>query len=110
MNKYVVSGVAAGALMGASVAVQAAPLSVPTSSLEDGSIVQRVDYRRCSWRGESGAVFGCAVNPACMDTTPTLVRKRIGLALRAGGGRWTTKGVAATGGVSSTKARHRVAA
>ena len=53
---------------------------------------------------------GCVAAHGCMDTTPTLGRKRIGQALRAGGGRWTTKDVAATGGVSRTKARNRVAA
>ena len=51
MNKYVALAVATAGLAGASVAVQAAPLSVPASSTDDSSIVQKVDYRRCSWRG-----------------------------------------------------------
>lgn len=49
MNKYVALAVAAGGLTGASVAVQAAALSVPTSANES-SLVQKVDYQHCSWR------------------------------------------------------------
>ena len=62
MKKYVALGVAAGALMGA-YAVQAAPLSVPTSSVENGSVVQKVDYRRCSWRGGERRCFWVRSGP-----------------------------------------------
>ena len=109
MKKYVALAVAAGALMGTS-AVQAVPLSVPTSSVENGQSFKRSIIAVVPGVGENGAVFGCAVDPGCMDTTPILGQKRIGQAPHAGGGRWTTKDVAATAGVSSTKARNRVAA
>ena len=50
MNKFVTLAVAGGALLMAQSPTQAAPFSVPIA-YEGDSLAQKVDYRRCSWRG-----------------------------------------------------------